>query len=48
MDTADLLKALDAGETITGGSPLHEVMHRTSQEALCITAVINGSYHEPD
>lgn len=48
MDTADLLKALDAGETITGGSPLHEVMHRTSQEALRITAVINGSYHEPD
>ena len=48
MDTADLLKALNAGETITGGSPLHEVMHRTSQEALRITAVINGSYHEPD
>lgn len=48
MDTADLLKALDAGETITGGSPLHEVMHRTSQEALRITAEINGSFHEPD
>ncbi|WP_166975250.1 DapH/DapD/GlmU-related protein [Brevibacterium atlanticum] len=48
MDTADLLNALNAGETITGGSPLHEVMHRSSQRALRITAEINGEYHEPD
>lgn len=48
MELNDLLTALNAGETITGGSPLHEVMHRTSQEALRITAEINGSYHEPD
>lgn len=48
METADLLRALNAGETIRGGSPLHEVMHRSSQRALRITAEINGSYHEPD
>ncbi|WP_169253667.1 acetyltransferase (isoleucine patch superfamily) [Brevibacterium sp. 'Marine'] len=48
MELNDLLTALNAGETITVGSPLHEVMHRTSQEALRITAEINGSYHEPD
>ncbi|WP_166820780.1 DapH/DapD/GlmU-related protein [Brevibacterium limosum] len=48
MELNDLLTALNDGETITGASPLHEVMHRSSQEALRITAEINGSYHEPD
>lgn len=42
-----LLDALDAGQTIVGGSPLHDVMHATSQEALRITAELNGAYHEP-
>ena len=45
---ADLLAALDAGETIAGGSPLHAVMHSTSQEALRVTGELNGGYHEPD
>jgi acetyltransferase-like isoleucine patch superfamily enzyme len=44
---ADLLEALDAGETIVGSSPLHEVMHTTSQDALRITGELNSSYHEP-
>lgn len=43
----DLLTALDAGETIPGGSPLHAVMHATSQEALRIAGELNGGYHEP-
>ncbi|WES63838.1 DapH/DapD/GlmU-related protein [Microbacter sp. GSS18] len=43
---ADLLEALRAGETITGGSPLHGVMHTAAQEALRITAEINGGYHD--
>lgn len=43
----ELLEALDAGERIEGGSPLHEVMHRTSQEALRITGELTGRYHEP-
>ena len=47
MELDDLLTALDAGETITGNSPLHEVMHRTSQNALRITGELNGGYHEP-
>lgn len=47
MNLDDLLAALNARETITGDSPLHEVMHRTSQEALRITAELNGAYHEP-
>jgi acetyltransferase-like isoleucine patch superfamily enzyme len=44
---ADLLGALEAGETIVGNSPLHEVMHTTSQDALRITGELNGGYHEP-
>lgn len=47
MELDDLLTALNAGETITGGSPLHAVMHRASQDALRVTAELNGSYHEP-
>jgi acetyltransferase-like isoleucine patch superfamily enzyme len=47
MELADLLRALNAGATITGDSPLHEVMHQTSQEALRVTAELNGGYHEP-
>jgi acetyltransferase-like isoleucine patch superfamily enzyme len=47
MELQDLLDALDSGETITGASPLHAVMHATSQEALRITGELNGGYHEP-
>lgn len=43
MDLQELLDALNAGETITGGSPLHEVMHRVSQDALRVTAELNGA-----
>lgn len=48
MSVDDLLEALDRGDTIAGGSPLHEVMHATSQEALRIAAELNSAYREPD
>ncbi|AWB85261.1 sugar O-acetyltransferase [Mycetocola zhujimingii] len=48
MDLDDLLRALNSGETIAGNSPLHRVMHDVSQEALRITAELNGGYHEPE
>ncbi|POH58590.1 DapH/DapD/GlmU-related protein [Arthrobacter glacialis] len=47
MELDDLLEALNAGRTIAGDSPLHEVMHRVSQEALRITGELNGGYQEP-
>ena len=47
MEPDDLLEALNAGDTITGDSPLHEVMHRVSQDALRITGELNGGYQEP-
>lgn len=42
----DLLAELNAGHTVPGGSPLHRVMHEAAQEALRITAELNGGYHE--
>lgn len=47
MTLADLLTALNAGQTITSGSPGHAVMLETSQEALRITGELNTGYHEP-
>lgn len=47
MTLTDLIDALNARSTITGNSPLHLAMHDTSQEALRITAELNGSYHPP-
>lgn len=43
----DLIAALERGETIRGGTALHAAMHGISQEALRITAELNGGYHEP-
>ena len=47
MTLTDLLDALNARTTITGNSPLHRVMHESSQEALRVTGELNGSYHTP-
>lgn len=45
---AELVAALDAGETIRGDSPHHRAMHATSQEALRLTAELNGRYRSPE
>lgn len=47
MELDDLLETLNAGQTITADSPLHQVMHRVSQDALRITGELNGGYQEP-
>jgi len=47
MTLTDLLAALDAGETIAGGSPGHATMHAASQEALRIAGELNSGYHPP-
>lgn len=47
MELYELLEALNAGQTITAGSPLHEAMHHASQAALQVTGELNGGYHEP-
>ena len=48
MDIHDLLAHLNRGEPVEGGSELHQVMHNVSQEALKLTAELNGHYHTPE
>lgn len=48
MDINDLLEHLNQGKRVEAGSPLHEVMHEAAQEALKLTAELNGKYHTPE
>ena len=48
MTTTEFLEIMNSGEVVKGGSPVHLKMHELSQEALRITAEINGSYHTPE
>ena len=48
MDINDLLAHLNRGEAVEGGSKLHRVMIDASQEALKLTAELNGQYHTPE
>ncbi len=43
-----LLALLNAGGRVRGDSPHHHTMHAVSQEALRITAELNGRYHTPE
>lgn len=48
MDLEAFLEHLNSGKPVEGGSEAHLFMHGVSQEALKITAEINGSYHTPE
>lgn len=48
MNLEQFLEHLNGGKPVGGGSEAHLFMHGVSQEALKITAEINGSYHEPE
>ena len=48
MDLEAFLEHLNSGKPVEGGSEAHLFMHGVSQEALKITAAINGSYHAPE
>lgn len=47
MDLEAFLEHLNSGKPVKENSDAHLFMHGVSQEALKITAEINGSYHEP-
>ena len=47
MTLREFLEKMDSGERIAAGSPWHLCMHELSQEALRLTAEINGRYHTP-
>lgn len=48
MDLNTFLSTLNSGKPVQAGGEAHLFMHGVSQEALKITAEINGSYHEPE
>lgn len=48
MDIKDFLAHLNRGETVEGGSEMHQMMHNVSQEALKLTVELNGQYHTPE
>lgn len=48
MDLEAFLEHLNQGKPVQGGSEAHQFMHGVSQEALQITAELNGRYHEPE
>lgn len=48
MELQEYLNALNSGAPVVGNGEVHRFMHGVSQEALRITAEINGSYHTPE
>lgn len=48
MELQEFLEDLNSGKPVEGGCETHLFMHSVSQEALKITAEINGCYHEPE
>ncbi len=47
MDLQQYLDFLNQGKHIRAGSQVHQYMHVASQQALKLTAELNGSYHTP-
>ena len=48
MNVDEFLEQLNRGTVVEGGSEVHRMMHAISQEALKLTAELNGSYHPPE
>ena len=48
MTIQEFREYMASGKPVVGGGDVHMMFHRLSQEALKITAEINGKYHAPD
>ena len=48
MELEAFFASMDRGETAKAGSEAHQCMHVLAQEALGLTAKLNGSYHSPE
>lgn len=48
MELREVLRQLDSGEVVTAGSELHQEIIRFSNEAMMLTARLNGAYHAPE
>jgi len=47
MDAVEFMDLVKRGEAIAGGTEAHALLVQYSNEALRITAELNGAYHEP-
>lgn len=47
MTNQEFIEIMNSGNQVRCGSEVHLKMHELSQQALCITAEINNSYHTP-
>lgn len=47
MRLQEFLNHMNSGKTVAGGSELHLYMGELAQEAMRLTAELNGSYHTP-
>lgn len=48
MELKKFLDHVNQGRPVQGGSLVHQYMTKLAQDAMCITARLNGSYHEPE
>ena len=48
MSIQEFRDYMASGKPVIGGSDVHMMFHQLSQEALKITAEINGKYHTPE
>lgn len=48
MTIQEFREYMASGKPVIGGSDVHMMFHQLSQEALRITAEINGCYHTPE
>lgn len=48
MTIQEFREYMASGQPVVGGSDVHMMFHQLSQEALKITAEINGKYHTPE
>lgn len=45
MELDEFLSFMDSGKEVVAGSPVHQCMHRLSQEAIRVTSELNSRYH---
>lgn len=48
MELRELLARLDRGQTVRAGSDAHRTMLQISNQAMQLTARLNGAYHTPE
>lgn len=48
MDVPEFLEIMSRRETVTAGSPDHELMHKCYEEAQRITLDYNTNYHDEE